>query len=71
MTCGFVANLGRRDEKDSLLVEIWEDSGAVVFAKTSLSMGCMWGEIVNKYVFYIFFWSGRASEGSEVSEADW
>lgn len=47
-TCGFVANLGRRDERDSLLVEILERAGAVVFVKTNLSMGCMWGETVNK-----------------------
>jgi len=47
-TCGFVANLGKKDTKDSLLVEILQNAGAVVFVKTNLSMGCMWGETVNK-----------------------
>lgn len=54
-TCGFVANLGKKDTKDSLLVEIMQDAGAVVFVKTSLSMGCMWGETVNKLVSDIVF----------------
>jgi amidase len=58
-TCGFVANLGKRDEKDSLLVEILQNAGAVVFVKTSLSMGCMWGETVNKSVN----WSRRVKHG--------
>jgi amidase len=47
-TCGFVGNLGKKDTKNSLLVDILQDAGAVVFVKTSLSMGCMWGETVNK-----------------------
>jgi amidase len=47
-TCGFVANLGKKDTRDSLLVEILQNAGAVVFVKTNLSMGCMWGETVNK-----------------------
>ena len=47
-TCGFVANLGKKDTKDSLLVEILQNAGAIVFVKTSLSMGCMWGETINK-----------------------
>lgn len=38
-TCGFVANLGKRDEEDCLLVDILKKEGAVVFVKTSLSMG--------------------------------
>ena len=49
-TCGFVGNLGKKDTKDSLLVEILQNAGAVVFVKTSLSMGCMWGETTNKAV---------------------
>jgi len=49
-TCGFVANLGKKDTKDSLLVEILQDAGGIVFVKTNLSMGCMWGETVNKSV---------------------
>jgi amidase len=49
-TCGFVANLGKKDTNDSLLVEILQNAGAVVFVKTNLSMGCMWGETVNKLV---------------------
>jgi amidase len=47
-TCGFVGNLGKKDEQNSLLVDILQDQGAVVFVKTSLSMGCMWGETINK-----------------------
>jgi amidase len=50
-TCGFVANMGKMDERDSLMIEILERAGAVVFVKTGLSMGCMWGETVNKLVF--------------------
>lgn len=38
-TCGFVANLGVRDEVDCLLVEILRGEGALVFVKTSCSMG--------------------------------
>lgn len=38
-TCGFVSNLGVRDEEDCLLVEILKKAGALVFVKTSLSMG--------------------------------
>ncbi|RDW92269.1 acetamidase-1 [Coleophoma crateriformis] len=49
-TCGFVANLGLKDEKDSLLVEILQNAGAVVFVKTSLSIGCMWGETINNII---------------------
>jgi amidase len=49
-TCGFVGNLGKRDEENSLLVDILQEQGAVVFVKTSLSMGCMWGETINKLV---------------------
>ncbi|KUJ10518.1 acetamidase [Mollisia scopiformis] len=49
-TCGFVANLGKKDTRDSLLVEILQDAGAVVFVKTSLSMGCMWGETINNII---------------------
>jgi amidase len=56
-TCGFVANLGKRDEKDSLVVRILQDAGAVMFVKTSLSIGCMWGETVNKSV-NLKFWVG-------------
>ncbi len=47
-TCGFVANLGVFDEEDCLLVRILRDAGAVPFCKTTLSVGCMWGESVNK-----------------------
>jgi amidase len=47
-TCGFVGYLGKKDEENSLLVDILQEQGAVVFVKTSLSMGCMWGETINK-----------------------
>ncbi|KAI0015050.1 acetamidase [Xylariomycetidae sp. FL0641] len=53
-TCGFVAHLGKFDEEDSLLVEILQDAGAVPFTKTTLSVGCMWGESTNQI-------TGRAS----------
>lgn len=41
-TCGFVANLGKIDTENSLLVDVLQKAGAVVFVKTNLSMGCMW-----------------------------
>lgn len=47
-TCGYVANLGVFDEEDCLLVSILQNAGAVPFAKTTLSVGCMWGESINK-----------------------
>ena len=49
-TCGFVSNLGAVDQEDCVLVKALEGAGAVVFVKTNLSVGCMWGETVNKYV---------------------
>ena len=48
-TCGFISNLGVLDTEDCVLVDILQKSGANVFVKTSLSVGCMWGETVNKY----------------------
>ncbi|KAI1343536.1 acetamidase [Xylariaceae sp. FL0016] len=53
-TCGFIANLGTYDEEDCLLVQILRSAGAIPFAKTTLSVGCMWGESVNNI-------TGRAS----------
>ncbi|RDW85348.1 hypothetical protein BP5796_03673 [Coleophoma crateriformis] len=53
-TCGFVANLGTFDDEDCLLVKILKDAGAIPFCKTTLSVGCMWGESINNIV-------GRAS----------
>lgn len=49
-TCGYVASLGEWDEEDCLLVDILKNAGAVPFCKTTLSVGCMWGESINKYV---------------------
>jgi amidase len=46
-TCGFIHPLGKLDIDDSVIVKILKDAGAVIFAKTSLSIGCMWGETVN------------------------
>ena len=46
-TCGFIHPLGHEDTHDAVIVSILKNAGAVVFAKTSLSMGCMWGETVN------------------------
>lgn len=47
-TCGFISNLGVFDQENSLLVDMIQDAGAVVFCKTSLSVGCMWGETNNE-----------------------
>lgn len=41
-TCGFVYPIGDIDKDDSAVVKIMNDAGANVFAKTSLSIGCMW-----------------------------
>ncbi|CAK7206649.1 Acetamidase [Sporothrix eucalyptigena] len=49
-TCGYVANLGVWDEEDCLLVDILKKAGAVPFCKTTLSVGCMWGESINNIV---------------------
>lgn len=48
-TCGFISNLGVLDTEDCLLVQILQNAGGNVFVKTNLSVGCMWGETVNKY----------------------
>lgn len=53
-TCGFIWPLGQPDTSDAVIVKILQDAGAIVFAKTSLPMGCMWGETVNNIL-------GRAS----------
>lgn len=47
-TCGYVTYLGEWDEEDYLLVDILKKAGAVPFCKTTLSVGCMWGESINK-----------------------
>lgn len=47
-TCGFVSGIGIVDEDDCTLVQILQRAGAVVFVKTNLSFGCMWGETINK-----------------------
>lgn len=52
-TCGYVARLGVLDDADCLLVSILQDAGAVPFCKTTLSVGCLWGESINKYVFLV------------------
>ncbi|ORY19058.1 amidase signature domain-containing protein [Clohesyomyces aquaticus] len=46
-TCGSIYPLGNPDTDDAVVVKILKDAGAVIFAKTSLSIGCMWGETVN------------------------
>ena len=43
-TCGFIYPIGHRDTDDAVVVQILQKAGAVIFAKTSLSIGCMWGE---------------------------
>lgn len=47
-TCGFVAGIGVVDKDDCTLVQILQRAGAVIFVKTNLSFGCMWGETINK-----------------------
>jgi amidase len=47
-TCGFVAGVGVIDKEDSTLVQIMKKAGAVIFVKTNLSFGCLWGETINK-----------------------
>ena len=49
-TCGYVSQLGVWDDEDCLLVDILKKAGAVPFCKTTLSVGCMWGESINKCV---------------------
>lgn len=46
-TCGFVYPLGVPDTEDAVIIRLLQDAGAIVFAKTNLSMGCMWGESMN------------------------
>lgn len=41
-TCGFVYPIGNVDKDDAAVVKILKDAGANIFAKTSLSIGCMW-----------------------------
>jgi amidase len=40
-TCGFIYPLGHPDEDDAIIVQVVKKASAVVFAKTSLSIGCM------------------------------
>ncbi|KAL1856483.1 hypothetical protein VTK73DRAFT_8234 [Phialemonium thermophilum] len=49
-TCGFVAGIGVVDDDDCTLVQILRRAGAVVFVKTNLSFGCMWGETINNVI---------------------
>lgn len=41
-TCGFVYPIGQVDQDDAVIVKILNKAGANIFAKTSLSIGCMW-----------------------------
>lgn len=41
-TCGFVYPIGKVDQDDAVIVKVLKKAGANVFAKTSLSIGCMW-----------------------------
>ncbi|PGH07133.1 hypothetical protein GX51_01920 [Blastomyces parvus] len=49
-TCGFVSQVGVIDSENSTLVDILADAGAVIFVKTSLSIGCLWGETINNII---------------------
>lgn len=54
-TCGFVDGIGMIDTENSVLVNILMRAGAVIFVKTNLSIGCFWGETINKYdMSYVF-----------------
>lgn len=44
-TCGFVYPIGKFDKDDAAVVKILKNAGANIFAKTSLSIGCMWVSI--------------------------
>lgn len=44
-TCGFVYPIGNIDKDDAAVVKILKNAGANIFAKTSLSIGCMWVSI--------------------------
>ena len=46
-TCGFIFPLEKTDTEDATIVKLLQDAGAIIFAKTNLSMGCMWGESMN------------------------
>lgn len=47
-TCGFVYKVGVKDTEDCTLVRCLKEAGAVIFVKTNLSTGCLWGETINK-----------------------
>ncbi|PGH09890.1 hypothetical protein AJ80_07600 [Polytolypa hystricis UAMH7299] len=49
-TCGFVCNIGVPDTETCDLVRILVNAGAVIFVKTSLSIGCLWGETINNVI---------------------
>ncbi|EEQ84181.2 acetamidase [Blastomyces dermatitidis ER-3] len=49
-TCGFVSQIGVIDSENSTLVDVLADAGAVIFVKTSLSIGCLWGETINNII---------------------
>ncbi|OAX82178.1 hypothetical protein ACJ72_03474 [Emergomyces africanus] len=49
-TCGFVSQVGVRDTEDCTLVKALKGAGAVIFVKTNLSIGCLWGETVNNII---------------------
>lgn len=46
-TSRFIYPLGVPDTEDAVIIRLLQDAGAIVFAKTNLSMGCMWGESMN------------------------
>ncbi|KAF5359209.1 hypothetical protein D9756_002880 [Leucocoprinus leucothites] len=49
-TMGFVSNIGSPSTKNSVLADILENLGAVLYVKTNVPQGCMWGETYN-YIF--------------------
>lgn len=53
-TCGFVCKIGTVDTEDCTLVKCLKGTGAVIFVKTNLSTGCLWGETVNKCGYQLF-----------------
>ncbi|KAK2810065.1 hypothetical protein FQN50_003259 [Emmonsiellopsis sp. PD_5] len=49
-TCGFVCYVGTTDTEDCTLVKALAGAGAVIYVKTNLSIGCLWGESINNII---------------------
>ncbi|PGH09207.1 hypothetical protein AJ79_05736 [Helicocarpus griseus UAMH5409] len=49
-TYGFMCQVGVRDTENCTLVNALMGAGAVIFVKTNLSIGCLWGETINNII---------------------